>query len=171
MCGQGGIEVHRVIGNLVPASDLEIERLLVNPAEITRFLFGADAEQRERLCLDKTWHAIHFALVGSRLGGERALNFLVSEGRPVGDVNVGFGPARVVSSQLVHELAALLALIEPHEFGERIDVRRLDEADIYPGHWQRDGLSLDCIVANYRAMRDLIQRLAGESLGMILYVN
>src|SRR5262249_6103564 len=104
-----------MIGNLRPASDFEIERLLANPAEITRFLYGAAADGSERVVLNKAWHAIHFVLTGSRLGGEEPLNFLVSEGTPVGEVDVGYGPARALSSTQVRHIADALARIEPEE--------------------------------------------------------
>ena len=78
-----------MIGNLRPASDAEIQHLLASPSDVTRFLYGAEADGRERVGLKKAWHAIHFALTGSRLGGAEPLNFLVSEGTPVGEVDVG----------------------------------------------------------------------------------
>ena len=160
-----------MIGNLRPASDHEIQRLLSNPAEITRFLYGAEAEQRERVGLDRAWHAIHFALNGSRLGGDEPLNFLVSEGTPVGDIDVGYGPARVLTSDQVRRLADALEEIGPDELGQRIDVQQLDEAAIYPGRWQRDGRGVEYVVANYRQMRELIGRIARDGLGLVLYIN
>src|SRR4030088_163761 len=108
-----------MIGNLRPASDAEIEHLLDNPSDITRFLYGAEAGERERVVLNKAWHAIHFALTGSRLDGDEPLNFLVSEGTPVGEVDVGFGPARVLTSQQVRSLAAALAALEPEDAAPR----------------------------------------------------
>jgi hypothetical protein len=160
-----------MIGNLRPASDSEIERLLANPAEITRFLYGAEADGRERVVLNKAWHAIHFALTGSRLGGEEPLNFLVSEGTPVGEIDVGFGPARVLTSQQVRQLAAALALIEPAEVARRIDLGKFDQEVIYPGNWQRDGIGVDYVLTNYRDMRNLIGRLAERGDGLVLYIN
>jgi hypothetical protein len=160
-----------MIGNLRPASDSEIERLLANPAEITRFLYGAEADGRERVVLNKAWHAIHFALTGSRLGGEEPLNFLVSEGTPVGEIDVGFGPARVLTSQQVRELAAALAPIEPAEVARRIDLGKFDQEVIYPGNWQRDGIGVDYVLTNYRDMRNLIGRLAERGDGLVLYIN
>src|SRR6266851_4399001 len=127
-----------MIANLRPASDSEIEQLLSTPAEITRFLYGADADGRERVVLNKAWHAIHFALTGSRLGGDEPLNFLVSEGTPVGEVDVGYGPARVLTSQQVRALAEALAALDPENVAARIDLKKLDEEVIYPGNWQRD---------------------------------
>jgi hypothetical protein len=160
-----------MIGHLRPASDAEIERLLDNPSDITRFLYGSEAGERERVVLNKAWHAIHFALTGSRLGGDEPLNFLVAEGTPVGEVDVGFGPARVLNSDQVRSIAGALAPIEPDEVARRVDVHKLDEELIYPGNWQRDGIGVDYIVANYREMRDLIERTAAQGQGLVLYIN
>jgi hypothetical protein len=160
-----------MIANLRPASDAEIERLLANPEEITRFLYGADASQADRVALDKAWHAIHFVLTGSRLGGDEPLNFLASEGTPIGEIDVGYGPARVLTSQQVRRLAAALASIEPDEVARRVDLEQLDREAIYPGNWQRNGYGVDYVVGNYRDMRAFIARLAAQGHGLILYVN
>jgi hypothetical protein len=160
-----------MIGNVRPASDAEIERLLAEPGAITRFLYGAESAKRERLDLDKAWHAIHFVLNGTRLGGDPPLDFLVSEGTPIGDVDVGFGPARALSSDAVRHLADALEPIEPREFEQRVNLHQLEEMAIYPGGWQRDGLDVNYVVNNYRALRDLIGRAARDGLGLILYIN
>src|SRR5207302_10688806 len=155
-----------MIGNLRPASDSEIERLLANPAEITRFLYGAGADGCEHVVLKKSWHAIHYVLTGSRLGGDEPLNFLVTEGTPVGEVDVGYGPARVLSSQQVRQLAAALAAIQPEVVARRVDLKRFDDEAIYPGNWQRNGYGVDEVVTNYREMRDLIGRAAQRGHGL-----
>src|SRR5229473_3572649 len=115
-----------MIGNLRPASDSEIQQLLASPTDVTRFLYGADTDGRERVGLDKAWHAIHFVLTGSRLGGEEPLNFLVSEGTPVSEVDVGYGPARVLTSAQVRSLATALAALEPEDVARRVDLRQFD---------------------------------------------
>jgi hypothetical protein len=160
-----------MIGNLRPASDAEIERLLEHPAEITRFLYGAGADGRDHVLLHRAWHAIHFALTGSRLGGEEPLNFLVAEGTPVGEVDVGFGPARVLTSQQVRAIARALEPLAPDDIGGRVNLEELDREAIYPGNWQRDGLGRDSIVSSYRAMRDLFMRMADRGSGLVLYIN
>ena len=160
-----------MIGNLRPASDAEIQRLLANPAEITRFLYGAGSDDSDRVVLNKAWHAIHFALTGSRLGGDEPLNFLVSEGTPVGEVDVGYGPARAMTSEQVRQIAAALAPIEPDLVADRLDVSKLDEHAIYPGNWQRNGYGVEYVVSNYREMRDFVIRAAERGHGMILYIN
>ncbi len=160
-----------MIGNLRPASDGEIQRLLASPSDVTRFLYGAEADEREKLVLKKAWHAIHFVLTGSRLGGDEPLNFLVAEGTPVGEVDVGYGPARVLTSAQVRALATALSSLAPEDLAARIDLRKLDEEVIYPGNWQRNGMGVDYVVGSYRDMRDLVVRLADQGLGMVLYIN
>ena len=160
-----------MIANLRPASDADIERLLSKPDEITRFLYGADADDSERVVLNKAWHAIHFALTGERLGGHAPLNFLADEGTPVGEVDVGYGPARVLTSAQVRELAGALAQIEPDDVARRVDVKKLEAQAIYPGNWQRNGYDVDYVVGHYREMRDLVTRLADQGKGLVLYVN
>ena len=160
-----------MIANLRPASDSEIERLMAEPAEITRFLYGAGAGECHRVILNKAWHAIHYVLTGSRLGGEEPLNFLVDEGTPVGEVDVGYGPARALTSGQVRRIAAALAPIEPEDVARRVDLTKFDEEAIYPGNWQRNGMGVEYVVSNYREMRDLITRLAEQGQGLILYIN
>ncbi len=160
-----------MIANLRPTTDRDIDRLLANPSEITRFLYGSDADACERVELHKAWHAIHFVLNGSRLGGEAPLNFLVAEGTPVGEVDVGYGPARVFSSEEVRHLASALILIAPDEIRRRVDAERFDAEGIYPGNWQGNGYDADYVVDNYRSMRDLVARAASDGLGLILYIN
>ena len=160
-----------MIGNLRPVSDAEIARLLANPADITRFLYGSAAGEGDRVVLNKAWHAIHFVLTGSRLGGAEPLNFLVDQGTPVGEVDVGYGPARVLTSEQVRKLAEALHTIGPDDVADRVDLKRFDDEAIYPGNWQRNGYSVDYVVGHYRDMRELISRAAQNGQGLILYIN
>ena len=121
--------------------------------------------------MGKTWHAIHFALTGSRLGGESPLNFLVAEGTPIGTIDVGYGPARALTSEQVRELAAALVAVDPEQLGSRLDLTALDSEAIYPGGWRRNGLNATTVAESYRAMRSLILRLAEAGQGMLLYIN
>ena len=160
-----------MIGNLRPVSDAEIARLLDNPAEITRFLYGSAAGDSDHVVLNKAWHAIHFVLNGSRLGGAEPLNFLVDQGTPVGEVDVGYGPARVLTSDQVRKLSDALHGIGPDDVAHRVDLKRFDDEAIYPGNWQHNGYGVDYVVGYYRDMRELIARAAQNGQGLVLYIN
>ena len=84
---------------------------------------------------------------------------------------MGFGPARVLTSGQVRSIATALTPIEPDDVARRVDVRKLDDELIYPGNWQRDGIGVEYVVANYREMRDLIERAAAQGQGLVLYIN
>ena len=96
---------------------------------------------------------------------------VIDAGTPVGEVDVGFGPARVLTSAQVRALAGALADVDPEDVARRVDLKKFDEEVIYPGNWQRNGYSPDHVVSSYRQMRDLIVRLADQRLGMVLYIN
>ena len=110
-------------------------------------------------------------LTGSRLGGNEPLNFLASEGTPVGEVDVGYGPARVLTSQQVRQLASALILIDPEEVARRVDLKRFDEEGIYPGNWQQNGYDARYVESNYRDLRDFVMRAAQHGNGLLLYIN
>jgi hypothetical protein len=77
----------------------------------------------------------------------------------------------VLTSEQVRRLAAALALIDPDDLRQRIDLGQLDREAIYPGDWRRNGDGVDYVVSNYRDMRELISRLADEGRGLVLYIN
>jgi hypothetical protein len=58
--------------------------------------------------LDKAWHGLHYMLTKSAWEGEEPLNFLLKGGVEVGDIEVGYGPARVFTSEEVHQINAAL---------------------------------------------------------------
>src|SRR5690242_14594616 len=96
-----------MISVLVFASDEEIRQLLAQPEGIEEFI---DVE-RTSTDLDKAWHGIHWLLTGSSEGGEEPLCFLLAGGEQVGDVDVGYGPARALTSSQVALWDAALSQI------------------------------------------------------------
>jgi hypothetical protein len=117
---------------VVPAK--AAQEVLGRPASIHKLL---ESLQRSDSCrsLDKSWHGLHFVLTGTDWEGDPPLNFLGRGGTPVGDVDVGYGPARVLSPSEVAELDAALGAISDEEFARRFDPARLAEAEIYPQIW------------------------------------
>lgn len=90
-----------MIGNFRMSSDSEIQGLLAEPETIESILYPESDEQSDgvnEMDVDKAWHGIHFLLCGNTWEGEHPLNFVVCGGQYVGDVDVGYGPARVYMS-------------------------------------------------------------------------
>lgn len=165
-----------MIGNLRKAEDTELARLLAHPDEIRPFLFGEPDhyDNRPDIHLDKAWHGIHFVLTGSAWGGEPPLNFLVLGGSEVGDVDVGYGPARAFTSVEVRQIHEALARIPPEEFVRRINLSALADAGTYPDVWDRQSeanFNVEYLGSYYATLRSYVETLARDGFGMLVYVN
>src|SRR4051812_22134863 len=98
-----------MIGNFRRATDAEIARLLANPEEIGEFVYGSSGHiNAEGIDIEKSWHGIHYLLTGTRDEGDGPLNFILAGGQEVGDVDVGYGPARAFTSEQVRGIAGAL---------------------------------------------------------------
>src|ERR1700691_2716073 len=113
-----------MIGTFRRASDDRIEALLRDPGGITDFLnddadAGDEEDARGNFDVDKAWHGIHFLLTGTAWEGTPPLDFIVRGGQEVGDVHVGYGPARAFTSAEVRKIADALRPLSPAELERR----------------------------------------------------
>lgn len=105
--------------------------LLQEPGQIEAFL----DEDGPELDLERAWHGLHFLLSGSarETAGPRGA---VLGGRRLGEVNVGYGPARLLSCAEVAAFDDLLQCTSEADFRARFDAQALTRADIYPNEWE-----------------------------------
>jgi hypothetical protein len=126
----------------------------------------------EETDLDKAWAGIHFLLTGSAWEGDAPLNFLTLGGTPVGDIDVGYGPARVIRASEVRVIAEALHLIDESELKARFDPDAMTKADVYPGIWENEGEeSLVYCLEYYKELRRFIEAASEASLGLILHLS
>jgi hypothetical protein len=168
-----------MIGNFRRTSDARIDALLADPDSISDYLDGdpdevADAgEAYADLDVDKAWHGIHFLLTGTAWEGAAPLSFIVRGGRPIGDVDVGYGPARAFSSADVRAIASAMHPIEPADLERRFDPPAMSRLDIYPGIWDRpreEDDTLGYLLENYAALKEFIEGAAKEGEGLLVYI-
>jgi hypothetical protein len=127
-----------MIGNLRLVSDEQLNELFADPDQLEAFLYESDEPSPDEEDVDKAWHGIHFLLPGSAWGGQPPLNFLVSGGRGIGDVDVGYGPAGGFMSAEVAGISQALGRISSDDLRARFDGKRLMDAEISPEIWDRD---------------------------------
>ena len=124
---------------------------------------GADAY------LDKAWHGLHFLLTGKVWEGDPPLGFLICGGRSVGDIDVGYGPARAFRSPETLEIAEALKPIDEAEIKARFDPAAMTKADIYPEIWESEPEeSLEYILENYEDLKHLVDMAAANNQGLII---
>jgi Domain of unknown function (DUF1877) len=170
-----------MIGNFRRASDARIEALLADPAGILEYLDDGDDggegdpdDAHADLDVDKAWHGIHFLLTGTAWEGQMPFSFIVSGGRQIGDVDVGYGPARVFTSAEVKTIAAALAPLTRAVLERRFDPAAMTRLDIYPSIWDRpheQGDALGYLLESYESLAEFVAEAARQHEGLIVYVN
>ena len=151
-------------------SDSEIRSLLHAPEQVVDFL----EEERDEIDLDKAWHGIHFLLTGSAWEGAEPLCYLVSGGQTIGDVDVGYGPARALAGRQVADFNSALASVTTDELRRRFDPRAMTEAEIYPEIWERDPQEDDALgylLEYFEELKTFVEKAAEGGKGMIVYLT
>ena len=121
--------------------------------------------------LDKAWHGIHYMLTGTAWEGVPPLNFLMHGGAVIGDVEVGYGPARGMTAAEVKAEACALAGIDEAFMRARFDPAQMTQLDIYPGIWDRDPAEDDSFgycMEYFGALRTFVMRTAERGAGLII---
>ena len=160
-------------------SDDTLDHLLDEPEAIIALLDDEVVEDDGNISdegisadLDKAWHAIHYLLTGTAWEGQGPEAFLLAGGKTIGEVDVGYGPARGFSARDTREIAAALDQL-PHEFlATRFDGATLDAAEIYPEIWARDGNEgLAYITEYYDSLRSFVATAVRKKMGMLVFIT
>ncbi len=124
--------------------------------------------------LDKAWHGLHFLLAGTAEAGNPPLDFLVVGGEEIGDVDVGYGPARGLRPRLVTEIAETLAALSDAELSARYDGSVMTAQEIYPDIWARDAEANDArsyLLENLTVLRHAVSEAANRQHGLVLVLR
>jgi hypothetical protein len=194
-----------MVGNVRSVPDADIAALFEQPGRVVKLLYGDDAQtgsgnggvfslfrrgappepdrwepsgEGDDLYIDKAWHGIHYLLTRTDWAGEPPLNFIVLGGREIGNIDVGYGPARALESSEVQILSAALDALPPEALAARFDPADMTRLKIYPDEiWARaedpkdDDDPLGYLIANYTELRDFVRQTAERGHGLIVYIN
>lgn len=161
---------------LDPASDQSIAALLSSPNRIASWIEtssqgNASGDEHVQVDLDKAWHAIHFLLTGSaEAGGPEA--FLLAGGASIGNIDVGYGPARAFGAADVAAISRALSTVPPETLRARFNHQALHKARIYPSIWNRnDPGDIDYVLEYYTTLLHHLNSAAAKGLGLIMYLT
>jgi hypothetical protein len=166
-----------MIGNFRRLSDARIRALLGAPETIADYLGEEDEgvdDAHADLDVDKAWHGIHFLLTGTAWEGSPPLDFIVKGGNEVGDVDVGYGPARAFSSADVRVIAGALNPLTRADLEQRFNPAAMSELDIYPSIWDRpreEDDTLGYLLEYYEALKEFIEGAAAQGEGLLVYIT
>ena len=165
-------------GRFLLVSDAEIDALVSSPETVRELLdrrvYEVD-EPVDYVDVDKAWHALHFLLTGSAWDESPPLDFIAVGGEPIGDEDVGYGPARALRSGDVARVHRELALLSTNALVARFDLGRMDALEIYPHGWAefelRDAKRVGYFIGAYEELRELVRSGAESGRGILIWIS
>lgn len=145
----------------------QLEALLRNPETVEELVFSEE-EDGTVIEIDKSWHGIHFLLNGAPWSGEGPLFNVVLGGRELGEVEVGYGPARYLTPAEVQETNAALATVSDGELRARYNPEAFRTADIYVVNGSNPE-DLDYMMQYLSEVRQIFGQAAANGEAMLLY--
>jgi hypothetical protein len=136
------------------------------PQQVTRPIEETD--------LDKAWHGIHYMLTKTAWEGEPPLNFLLLGGTEVGDIDVGYGTARAITSDVVAEINEALSGIDKEALRRRFNPSEMMKLQIYPEIWDRASEEDDTFgycAEYFDELQAFVTRTADQGLGLVIYIS
>ena len=145
----------------------------VEQARITNFSLELVENEGADTDLDKAWHGIHYLLTGSVWEGDEPLNFLIAGGGTIGEIDVGYGPARCIKSDLVRRIHEHLSGISVEELKSRFEPGKMMANEIYPEIWDRieDDGNLDYLIEYFKELKHFISKAVENNLGIIISIS
>ncbi|AEF99128.1 YfbM family protein [Methylomonas methanica] len=121
------------------------------------------------LDLDKNWHILHYLLADCPWDGPLPQATLLSGGIQLGDVDVGYGPARALRPADIKAFLSFLNDLKADEFGANVSQHDFDQNEIYcSANWQvEDGNLLWTYVV---ALQNFLREAVARNKGIILYI-
>ncbi|MDH5600127.1 MAG: YfbM family protein [Gammaproteobacteria bacterium] len=122
--------------------------------------------------LDKSWHGIHYCLNKTEYEAEPPMDFITLGGETVGDIEVGYGPARLLNSETVREIHQRLLKITTEQLHQNYDPDEMNKLDIYPNIWVRDDEEgFEYIEDYFENLKTFTANCVKHKLGMAVYLS
>ncbi|MCA9817980.1 MAG: YfbM family protein [Candidatus Obscuribacterales bacterium] len=157
--------------NLRFASNDQISQLIIDPDTIEEWLFNEESAVDAKL--EKSWHGIHYLLTGSQWEGKEPYCYLLSGGETIGDIDVGYGPARALRPDKLKDFNAALSEIDRAELRKKYDKKSLLSNEIYPSVWNQgsDDDNFDYLYSNFVTLKEFLREGAQKSYGAIVWLE
>ncbi len=120
---------------LIAIAPTDIEKLSHGDAIDKLLCEHIQAPSDHALDIDKSWDAVDFLFHQS----DKSLlprNWLTESGEPIGE-DLGYGPARVWSNEILSEITEKTALCDVASIKADFDFALLSQAKVYPNFWDQ----------------------------------
>jgi hypothetical protein len=122
--------------------------------------------------LDKAWHALHYFFTGTPWEADAPGGYLLQGGEPIGDVDVGYGPARALRPPQVERFANFLEGFGREDLLGRYDPPRMKALDVYPPIWDdaEDTEEFEYCWEYFQVLRDFTAEAARRKDGILIFI-
>jgi hypothetical protein len=158
-----------MIGNLLALPQAELDALHAGGIPVSTYLYETRVD--DIVSLDKAWNGMHFMLTGQMWGGSGPLANVILGGVPIGEEDVGYGPARSLSAEQANEVAQALDGISAADFRARFDAAALSEAEVYPQIWDEGDDALDYVADYFEEARHFYKSAAEQGHAVIQFIS
>lgn len=155
-----------MIGRFLAVPQAELDALRDAPEQIDEVLFVTHEE--DAVHVEKAWHGIHFLLTGDVVPGTGPLANVVFGRSPVGDEDLGYGPALATDAAAVPAIAAALEAVTDDQLRARFDPDAMDE--IYPNIWDEGDEALDYLIHHLQQVRAFYRNAAAQGHAVITWL-
>lgn len=124
--------------------------------------------------LDKAWHGIHYLLTHSEWKADPPLNFITCGGRVVGNIEVGYGTARALTSTEIKQINETFKSIDHQYLKKRFNPQDMMKKKIYPEIWNRnaeDDDTLSYCIEYFDILKQFILETAENKMGLLVYLT
>jgi hypothetical protein len=138
------------------------------------------ADESEEEDLDKAWHGIHYLLTGEAwaededAAGADPRQWLLYGGDPVGDIDVGYGPARAIKSADVRKWNDFLGGIDSASLRQRFNPEQMTKLVVYPSIWDRkleDDDTLGYAIGYFETLKQTVASAAAQGKGLVVWLS
>jgi Domain of unknown function (DUF1877) len=124
--------------------------------------------------LDKAWHGIHYLLTGTAYEGDGPISYLLTGGEAVGDIDVGYGPARALTPAQVDDFHQALVNLTAEDLRARFNPAEMKALEIYPDIWDRDPAeddTLEYCLEYFKTLRNFVDMAASKQQALLIYLS
>jgi len=160
-----------MIGYYFPADDDMVQRLKEGGSG--NLLFSGE-HRDELVSIDKAWHAIHYILTGEvwEVPEDDILAQLILGGEPVNDEDMGYGPIRWISKEIVSRLSDAMDEWDMERFRAKFNLKDMAENEIYPIIKDEDEeIFFQYVWENFATLKQFFRETAEKGLNMLTFLG
>ncbi len=131
------------------------------------------ADAGKSLSIDQAWHTIHYTLTGKvwDVSEDNILSQLVLGGEPINDEDMGYGPMRLLSKEIVSQLADALDEWDENSFRAKFKMEDLIANDVYPSMgMEAEEEFFQYVWESLNALKKFIKEAAAEKQNVLTFL-